>query len=72
MQQTETFTATSSSEVLSFLAVGNVPVPPFLLLDGVTMNDSTPPVPEPGTLPLLLSGLMGSLAVLKSRKWLKR
>jgi len=72
MYQTDTFTASSSSEVLSFLAVGNVPVPPFLLLDGVSMNDSTAATPEPGTLPLLLSGFMGSLAVLRTKKWLRR
>jgi hypothetical protein len=72
MYQTDTFTATSSSEVLSFLAHGNVPVPPFLLLDGVTMDDTKSPVPEPGTLPLLFTGLMGSLGVLRSKKWLKR
>ena len=74
MYQTETFTATSTSEVLSFLAVGNVPVPPFALLDGVTMNDENQPspVPEPGSLPLLFTGLMGGLAVLRSKKWLRR
>jgi len=72
MYQTDTFTATSSSEVLSFLAYGNVPVPPFALLDGVTMNDSSSPVPEPGTLPLLFTGLMSGLGILRSKKWLKR
>jgi hypothetical protein len=68
MYQTDVFTADSSSDVLSFLAVGNVQLPPFILLDGVSMT----PTPEPGTLPLLFTGLMGGLGVLRSRKWLKR
>jgi hypothetical protein len=42
--QTMNFTATSSSEVLSFLALGSPSgVPPFALLDGVSLNA----VPEP-------------------------
>jgi len=53
-QQTLTFTATSTTEVLSFLAVGDVAVPPFLLLDGVTVDEYTP---EPGSVFLVLSGL---------------
>jgi len=65
--QTVDLTADSSSEVLSFLAYGNLQVPPFALLDGVSMSQATP---EPGTLPLLLTGLMGGLSVLRSRKWL--
>jgi hypothetical protein len=56
--------------VLSFLAYGNVQVPPFALLDGVSMTPT--PTPEPGTLPLLFTGLMGGLTVLRSRKRLKR
>ena len=66
------FTATSNSEVLSFLALGTPSgEPPFSLIDGVSMNDVTA-TPEPGTLPLLFTGLMGGLGVLRSRKWLKR
>jgi hypothetical protein len=60
--------ATSSTEVLSFLAYGNLQVPPFALLDGVSMAQT----PEPGSLPLLFTGLMGGLTVLRSKKWLKR
>jgi hypothetical protein len=60
---------TSADDVLSFLAYGNLQVPPFALLDGVSMVQVTP---EPSTLPLFLTGLMGGLAVLRSKKWLKR
>ena len=49
-QETLTFTATSNSEVLSFLAKGTPDgVPPFVLLDGVSLIDVTPP---PATTPL--------------------
>jgi hypothetical protein len=60
----------SSDDVLSFLAYGNVQEPPFALLDGVSMDVA--PAPEPATLPLLFTGLMGGLSVLRSRKWLRR
>jgi MYXO-CTERM domain-containing protein len=54
---THQFTAATSTQVLSFLAFGTNGVPPFLLLDGVslTANDPTPPSPAatPGPLPLL-------------------
>jgi hypothetical protein len=70
MYQTFDFTADGSSDVLSFLAGGSPAVPPFTLLDGVSMNVA--PTPEPGSLPLLFTGLMGGLAVLRSKKWLKR
>lgn len=54
-KETFTFTATSSSEVLSFLAVGTpAGVPPFSLLDGVSMVAS---VPEPQTWGMLGLGL---------------
>ena len=46
-QSTMTFTARAATETLAFLAIGTPPgVPPFSLLDGVTMNA----VPEPSTL----------------------
>ncbi|MGO9114087.1 MAG: hypothetical protein ACLP9L_33140 [Thermoguttaceae bacterium] len=47
--QTFNFTADSSSDVLSFLAVGNggAALPPFSLLDGVSVNST---VPEPSCL----------------------
>jgi hypothetical protein len=44
-QQTFTFTADASSDVLSFLALGTPSgVPPFALLDGVSLNAATPEV----------------------------
>lgn len=63
------YTATSSSELLSFLAVGTPNgVPPFALLDGVSVTA----VPEPGSLVLLLGGLgLLSVGVLRSKKWLR-
>ena len=54
IHQTFSFTATSGSEVLSFLAVGTPNgVPPFALLDGVTL---TAAVPEPSTWAMMLGG----------------
>lgn len=50
---TMTFTATSASQVLSFLAQGSPGAPPFLLLDSVSM---TAAVPEPSTWGMLLAG----------------
>jgi len=66
------FTATSSSELLSFLAVGTpAGVPPFSLLSDVSLVDPPAPAPEPGTLPLLFTGLATGLGALTSRKWRK-
>jgi hypothetical protein len=49
------FNANSASEVLSFLANGNTPVPPFALVDGVAMSE----VPEASTWVMMLSGFAG-------------
>jgi hypothetical protein len=64
-------TANSTTDVLSFLAYGNVQLPPFALLDGVTMNADNSVAPEPATLPLLLTGLLAGVGAMKSRKWRK-
>jgi hypothetical protein len=49
-----TFTPTSTSETLSFLAIGTPGgVPPLALLDGVSLSD----IPEPASWALLVSGL---------------
>ena len=59
-----TFTADSSTDVLSFLASGTPNgEPPFSLLDGVTMNA----VPEPASMSLLGAGL-AALGFVRRRK----
>jgi hypothetical protein len=66
MHQTFTFTASTASEALSFLAIGTpAGVPPFALLDGVSLTAATP---EPGSLTLMLAGLgLVGLGVLRSK-----
>jgi hypothetical protein len=55
ISQTLVFTATSSSEVLSFLALGTpMGQPPFALLDGVSLTAT----PEPGTLMLMAGAVL--------------
>jgi hypothetical protein len=49
--QTLTYTASSTSEVLSFLAIGGGGVPPIVFLDNVDMEST---VPEPSASTLLL------------------
>ncbi|WP_300760073.1 PEPxxWA-CTERM sorting domain-containing protein [Janthinobacterium sp.] len=54
-QASMTFTANSSSELLSFMAKGGpTGAPPFMLLDGVSLVSA---VPEPSTWGMLLGGL---------------
>ena len=63
-----TFTATSANETLSFLAYGNLPVPPFALVTGVTLTG--PAVPEPSTWAMMLGGFggLGLAARLRRRR----
>jgi len=51
--QTMTFNASSTSELLSFIAIGSGGVPPQIFLDGVDMETT---VPEPSAL-MLLAGV---------------
>jgi hypothetical protein len=66
MHETMVFTATGSSEVLSFLA-NSTPVgtPPYALLDGVSVTA----VPEPATWAMMILGVggIGGLARLRRR-----
>jgi hypothetical protein len=61
-----TFTATSTSELLSFMAIdGPAGDPPNTLLDGVSITQSQ--TPEPGTITLLGTGLAGLAGVVRRR-----
>lgn len=55
---TMSFTATSATQFLSFLAKGSsAGAPPFMLLDNVSMDVMASKVPEPATWSLMLGGL---------------
>lgn len=62
---TMTFTPTSTTETLSFLAIGTPSgEPPFALLAGVALND----VPEPASWALMVSGLVGLIGYMRWRR----
>ena len=66
-KQTLSFVVTSATEVLSFLAIGTpAGVPPFTLLDGVTISE----VSEPPSLALLGAGvgLIGAASLVRRRR----
>jgi hypothetical protein len=70
--QTFTYTAASSSEVLSFLAAGTPDgVPPFAVLDGVSLYASAP---EPSSWMMVIGavGLVGGVRRLRSKGKLAR
>ncbi len=63
-----TFTATSTSETLGFLAAGTPNgEPPFTLLDGVSVHDNVAVTPEPGTFALLGTGVLTVGGLLRRR-----
>ena len=67
-QESFSFTATSVSQVLSFLAVGTPNgEPPFSLLDGVTVSGA---VPEPATWAMMILGMgaVGATSRLRRRQ----
>ena len=69
--QTLEFTATATTEVLSFLAAGTPGgAPPMLFLDGVSMQAVPNAVPEPSSLALAAFGIIG-LGLARSRRQAK-
>jgi len=65
IKQSMTFTATTTTAALSFLAIGTPNgLPPFALLDGVSMIA----VPEPGTWTMLVLAIAGIGCVRRYRK----
>jgi hypothetical protein len=67
MQDTMTFTADAAQEALGFFALtSGGDEPPFLLLDGVSLTDTTA-VPEPATYGLFIVGLAGMLYARRKR-----
>ncbi len=64
---TLTFTATATTETLSFLAAGTPNgEPPFSLLDGVSMSQVA--APEPASMGILMTGLIAIGAVARRRR----
>lgn len=64
-QDTVTFTASATSQVLSFLAAGSpAGVPPFSLLDGVTLYAA----PEPATWAVMIVGMVGITVLARRRR----
>ena len=69
--QTLEFTATATTEVLSFLAAGTPGgAPPMVFLDGVSMQAVPEAVPEPSSLALVGFGIIG-LGLARSRRQAK-
>ncbi len=67
MTVTQTFTATSGSELLNFLSIGTpTGLPPVALLDGVSLTG--PGVPEPAIWSMMLIGFGGLGALIRRRR----
>lgn len=70
MSATFNFTADSTTDVINFLSLGGPDgLPPFVLLDGVSVNATTP---EPGSLTLVFGGLLSGLGLLRWKRRLRR
>ncbi len=69
MTYTNVFTASSASQTLTFLAQSGGPsgLPPFSLLDGVSLVDVTSSTPEPVSAFLMLGGIAGVIGVSRLR-----
>jgi hypothetical protein len=71
--ETMSFTATSTSQLLQFLAVGNVDLPPYMLVSGISLMDTTVvPVPEPSTVTMMAFSLAGMGAFVLRRRALAK
>jgi hypothetical protein len=72
VEQTIVLLANASSEYLWFLAndteTMNNNLPPFSLLTGISISQTTPPVPEPPAYALVLVGLLAMLGVRRLRR----
>jgi len=63
------FTADGATDTLNFLATGGPDgLPPFVLLDGVSVQ----PAPEPATLALMFGGVLAGVSLLRWRRRLRR
>lgn len=67
LHQNFSFVADGATDTLTFLAVGNVPVPPFALLDGVTFTPDIA-VPEPAVWTMMLAGFGGLGGLARRRR----
>ena len=68
MNQTFYYVATSSSEVLSFLAASTTNVPPFALLANVSLTLA----PEPSSSALVFTGLVAAIGLAWGRQGARR
>jgi hypothetical protein len=64
MNQTFDFVATTSSELLSFMAMSPGGSPPFALLTNVSMTQ----VPEPASVAMMLTGVAGLIGLARRRR----